>query len=133
MRSRSSVVGSGEGNNVRRWCLFAALALPLAGESLLQIAANSARPRENPYGTAERAARAGAKLYHQNCEACHGVSGRGNGRNRTPSLGTPTVKQAAPGALFWVLENGSANHRMPSFEHLPEKQRWQIITYLKTL
>jgi len=32
-----------------------------------------------------------------------------------------------------VLRNGSLRHGMPSFAHLPEQQRWQIVTYLKSL
>ena len=44
-----------------------------------------------------------------------------------------TKFEASPGALFWVLRNGSLKRGMLSFAHLPEAQRWQIITYLKTL
>ena len=35
------------------------------------------------------------------------------------------------GALFWALRNGSLNKGMPSFAHLPNPQRWQIITFLR--
>ena len=105
----------------------------MSADSLLQMAAKQAPERTNPYGTDERAARAGSKLFAQNCAACHGEHGKGNGRKATPVLASPTVHEAEAGTLFWVLENGSANHRMPSFSHLPEKQRWQIITYLKSL
>jgi hypothetical protein len=35
--------------------------------------------------------------------------------------------------MFWVLENGSLHHGMPSFAHLPAPERWQIITYLQGL
>jgi mono/diheme cytochrome c family protein len=43
------------------------------------------------------------------------------------------VRQAPPGAIFWVLRNGALWRGMPSFSHLPEQQRWQIVTYLKSL
>jgi hypothetical protein len=43
------------------------------------------------------------------------------------------VQQAPAGALFWSLANGSLNHGMPSFAHLPEPQRWQIVTFLHSL
>jgi hypothetical protein len=38
---------------------------------------------------------------------------------------------ASPGTLFWVLRNGSLRRGMPSFAHLPEPARWQIITFLQ--
>lgn len=37
------------------------------------------------------------------------------------------------GALFWVLRNGSLRNGMPPFSHLPPQQRWQIVSYLKSL
>jgi hypothetical protein len=48
-------------------------------------------------------------------------------------LATPQVEQADPGTLFWILRNGFGDHAMPSFSHLPEEQRWQIITFVKSL
>ena len=79
----------------------------------------------------ERAERAGAKLYARECAACHGRNGAG--REKAPRLNRPEVYSAAPGALFWVLRNGSLHTGMPSFAHLPERQRWQIVTYLQSL
>jgi len=52
---------------------------------------------------------------------------------KAPPLNQAEVREASPGALFWVLRNGSLKRGMPSFAHLPDAQRWQIITYLKTL
>jgi mono/diheme cytochrome c family protein len=102
-------------------------------ESLLEKAAKIAPPHANPYSAEPAAVQAGQKLFARECSACHGQAGRGNGRAHTPLLATPLVHQADPGTLFWILRNGSAKHRMPSFSHLPEQQRWQIVTYLKTL
>ena len=109
------------------------IGLPLFPQSLVQKASKVAVKRENPYEGCERARLAGAKLFRQNCEPCHGENAKGNARRGTPPLATPLVHDAEPGTLFWILTNGSANHRMPSFAHLPEGQRWQIITYLKRL
>ena len=85
--------------------------------------------RSNPYEGLEQAARAGQKLYRRECTSCHGTEAQGAGR--APALTPSTLRQAKPGAIFWVLRNGSLGRGMPSFSHLPEQQRWQIITYLK--
>ncbi len=102
-------------------------------ESLLQTASRVSQHRLNPYRDEKSARQAGEKLFRRECSACHGEAGRGNGRRHTPPLATPLVREADPGALFWILRNGSGRHKMPSFSHLPEEQRWQIITYLQSL
>jgi high-affinity iron transporter len=79
----------------------------------------------------ERTRRAGAKLYARECAACHGSNAEGNGK--ALPLTAPEVRDAPPGALFWVLTNGSLGRGMPSFAHLPTAQRWQIVGYLKSL
>ena len=97
--------------------------------SLLQLAGERATPRTNPFADDAVAARGGAKLFARECADCHGARGQGVGR--APALSSALVRQASPGALFWVLRNGSPGRRMPSFAHLPEAQRWQIITFLQ--
>jgi len=100
-------------------------------QSLLQKADKVAEKRNNPSGQDEGAAMAGGKLFHRECAGCHGEGGMGNGRGHTPTLASSLVRQANPGTLFWILRNGSATHRMPSFAQLPEQERWQIIRYLQ--
>jgi mono/diheme cytochrome c family protein len=97
----------------------------------LEQAPSKEANRSNPYQGQENARRAGQKLYQRECSACHGRDAMGSGR--APALASPVVRQATPGAIFWLLRNGSLWHGMPSFSHLPEQQRWQIVTYLKTL
>jgi mono/diheme cytochrome c family protein len=84
----------------------------------------------NPLENNRDAERAGAKLYARECAACHGP--RREGRGRAPRLDCPAVHEAAPGELFWILRNGSLRNGMPSFAHLPETERWQIITFLRS-
>ena len=86
---------------------------------------------QNPYDSEDAAIRAGAKLFQRHCASCHGQDAAG--QNHAPALASPEVRDAPPGALFWVLRNGSLRRGMPSFSHLPEQRRWQIVTYLKTL
>ncbi len=100
--------------------------------SLVQQAPARASAMRNPMEGQERARRAGAKLFARECAECHGEEGRG-GVSKAPPLQQPEVYRAAPGALFWVLRNGSLERGMPSFAHVPEPQRWQIVTYLQSL
>jgi len=98
------------------------------GASLVQRAAPKAELFNNPLENDPAAQRAGAKLYKRECSACHGESRQGS--RKVPPLAQPEVYEAAPGTLFSILRNGSLTTGMPSFAHLPEAQRWQIITFL---
>jgi mono/diheme cytochrome c family protein len=120
---------------LRRLLAFAAL-LAEAGVSAghggpLQRAGQVATDATNPYEGQAAAEKAGAKLFRYNCSACHGTHAEGIGK--APPLISPQTKTATPGALQWVLRNGSLTTGMPSFSKLPEARRWQIITYIKGL
>jgi len=43
------------------------------------------------------------------------------------------VQNAAPGAIFWILTNGVVRKKMPVWSKLPEPQRWQLVSYIKSL
>ncbi len=85
----------------------------------------------NPYEGRSDAMQAGAKLFARHCAKCHGSDAAGDAD--APSLRGPLVENATPGALFWFLKNGSIRSGMPSWAGLPEQQRWQLVTYLKSL
>jgi mono/diheme cytochrome c family protein len=89
------------------------------------------RAKANPMASDPTAVAAGAKLFKQNCEKCHGTEGVGT--EKKPPVNTARVQQATPGELAWLLKNGSLKNGMPSWTRLPEEQRWQIVSYLKTL
>jgi mono/diheme cytochrome c family protein len=91
----------------------------------------AARLRINPMADAPDAIAAGAKLFQQNCASCHGK--RAEGILRHPDLRTDRIKNATPGELEWLLKNGSMKNGMPSWSRLPEPQRWQLVTFLKSL
>jgi mono/diheme cytochrome c family protein len=90
-----------------------------------------AASRPNPLATDPEAAAAGTKLFNLHCAECHGEMAAGG--KKAPSLLAPEVQQATPGALFWLLTNGVVRRGMPVWSKLPEPQRWQLVTYIKSL
>lgn len=102
----------------------------MRAESPLQRAPAKASIKKNPLEGRDDARRAGEKLFARECAACHGSNAEGQ---KGPPLRERNVSEAQPGAIFWVLRNGSLWRGMPSFAHLPEPQRWQIVTYLQSL
>jgi len=91
----------------------------------------SFRALDNPLSSDPNATRAGAKLFQHHCSACHGQNAQGIEKAR--ALRSPVVSDASPGSLFWLLRNGILRRGMPAWSHLPAEQRWQIITWLKSI
>ncbi len=91
----------------------------------------SAAEVANPYRGQDSAAKAGAKLYASHCAACHGRNAEGSGN--IPALAHARVQSAADGEVFWFITKGSNSGAMPSWASLPTEQRWQLVTYIKTL
>lgn len=112
------------------------LAFAAAGDGeWLQKIPPKDRARTNPYSADPDALAAGAKIFGEHCASCHGedAQGRTQGKHVRPNLHSDRIKQAAPGELFWLLTNGSQKNGMPSWSRLPEPQRWQLVTFLKSL
>ena len=109
-----------------------ALLLGEAGDGMwLTRVPQKERERTNPYDGTAQAIAAGSKLFRQNCASCHGSDGRGTEKH--PNLHTEHIRNSTPGELEWLLKNGSMKNGMPSWSRLPEQQRWQIVSYLKSL
>ena len=87
--------------------------------------------RWNPMAPDPDAVAAGANLFDQHCAECHGELAEGT--HKGPSLRVDTVRQAMPGTLFWLLTNGVVRGGMPVWSKLPKPQRWQLVSYLKSL
>jgi len=90
-----------------------------------------ARAKRNPLENDPDAVAAGGKLFELHCAECHGLKAEGG--KKGANLRAEEVQQATPGALFWILTNGVVRHGMPVWSKLPEPERWQIVTFLKTL
>jgi len=100
----------------------------------LAKAPGKAVARRNPLDHDPDAVAAGAKLFEMHCAECHGASGEGGtGSKKGPSLRVNDVQQATPGSLFWLLTNGVVRRGMPVWSKLPEPQRWQLVSYIKSL
>lgn len=79
----------------------------------------------------------GAALYTEQCAACHGATGRGDGPN-AKSLNPPPVafadanraRQRSLFGLYQVIGQGLDGTAMPSFAHLPSDDRWALAFYV---
>jgi mono/diheme cytochrome c family protein len=85
----------------------------------------------------EKGTELGKKSVETNCAACHGPGGKGNGPaaaalNPKPADWTSDkVKKESDGEIFWKISNGRGP--MPPWKHLPEKERWEIVNYIREL
>ena len=92
----------------------------------------------NPLKGQELAIKEGKQLFATYCAICHGAKGKGDGAagaalNPKPANLTNSVFAAqSDGAIFWKITEGRAP--MASYKSsLTEEQRWQLVTYLRTL
>ncbi len=117
--------------------LAATILLPLLSLFALDVdtkfhnAPASARATKNPYEGDASAAQTGKRLYGLYCLSCHGKTGKGTGN--VPPLVDSKLASARPGEVFWFITRGDKDNGMPSWAQLPVKQRWQIVTYVKSM
>ena len=97
----------------------------------LAKAPEKARAKRNPFENDPEAVAAGRNLFEQHCSECHGSAGEGS--KKAPSLRAEEVQNAAPGAIFWIVTNGVVRRGMPVWSKLPDPQRWQLVSYIKSL
>jgi glucose/arabinose dehydrogenase/cytochrome c5 len=106
------------------------LAQAVAQDASFHQAPPSSVIASNPLAGQADAARAGATVYEQHCASCHGATAEGAGN--IPALNSARIKQVAEGELFWFITHGSVSSGMPSWVNLPETQRWQLVSLLKS-
>lgn len=82
----------------------------------------------------------GRAIYAEKCQACHGVSGLGDGPQgkqlpvRVAALGLPEVaRPARPDRWFTVVTQGNIERFMPPFMSLSAQERWDVVAYALTL
>ena len=96
--------------------------------------------KRNPLGGAEAIA-AGGRLFRENCASCHGDGADGHGPasvglDPPPAnfrSGTVLAKHS-DAYLYYRVSTGKPGTAMPSFHGaLGETQRWEVVTYLRSL
>ena len=108
-----------------------ALCFAKADGAWLNKVPKSDSDRVNPYSGSPDAIAAGRNLFLNNCAKCHGENA--TGKSSRPSLRSQRIQQATDGDLAWLLKNGVIYKGMPSWSGLPEQERWQIVSYLRSL
>lgn len=119
----------------RRLAVFFTGALTASVISCAVIVYGAAAPKD------KASVDAGKKIFTQYCATCHGTKGLGDGagaRGLVPpprNFATGKFKFGSDDAsLFKTVSNGSPGTAMPAWKtSLSDKQRWQVIAYVKTL
>lgn len=99
-----------------------------------------ARERNNPVAADRTSIQRGKGVYDDNCQMCHGDTGKGDGAmadtlTKSPGdLSTERMHKITDGEMFWRISTG--DEVMPNFakdKPLTEPQRWDVINYIRTL
>lgn len=92
----------------------------------------------NPVKSDTKSVASGKKIYKMLCSVCHGMTGKGDGiggtglKPKPADLTSAAFQSHSDGAIFWKIEQGRSP--MPTYKtSIPEKKRWEIINYLRTL
>ncbi|MFZ0410562.1 MAG: PQQ-dependent sugar dehydrogenase [Candidatus Acidiferrales bacterium] len=128
-------MGENAGRMVRTLALFfgASLMAPLlmAQDANFHDAPAATAQWKNPAASETSAAPAGAALYATNCAKCHGANGEGSGN--IAALRTGAAQQAPDGEVYWFITHGKISDGMPAWNSLPKKERWELVSFIKTL
>ena len=105
----------------------------LCNFALITLAQEHTQQNEkNPLAGNPAAVTAGAKLYEQACQTCHGGEGRGG--DRGPVLAGGAFKHGKlDGEIFLNIRNGILSTQMPGFKRLSSDQVWQLVSYIRSL
>jgi glucose/arabinose dehydrogenase len=110
--------------------LFLLVASLAAQNTSFHNAPASAKGIKNPYAGRPRAVAAGKEIYGRTCITCHGATGEGTGN--VPPIAKGPAQQATDGEVFWYVTRGDVANGMPSWASLSAKDRWQVVTYVKS-
>jgi mono/diheme cytochrome c family protein len=112
--------------------LSVSLVVAAASSSRRQQVPENDQSRPNPLAGTPQTVAAGALVYRDHCLQCHRTNAEGDGHKR-PSLRSDRIRSASDGDIEWFLRQGDLGHGMPSWSSLPEAQRWQVISWLRSI
>jgi len=102
------------------------------------VAPEAARNVKNPIKPSPQGLKVAARLFKENCAACHAATGAGNGplakglEDRPMNFTSASAMRAiSDGELFWKITTGHLP--MPSWAQFSDMQRWELVDYLRTL
>lgn len=106
-------------------------ALPFTVDSLSRV--------PNPVAADARSLANGHRLYSVNCAVCHGDLGDGNGGMRqlnpmygfAPAINGEATAARSDGYIWGMMRNGRG--LMSSFNRIPERERWDVVNYIRGL
>lgn len=88
----------------------------------------------------------GKEVYARRCAPCHGANGEGDGaaayllyprprdfKNGTYHFGSTWEGTPTDDDLYVSISRGIPGSAMPSWAHLPEKERWGLVHFVKSL
>lgn len=102
------------------------------------IIPEEAQQRQNPLQSSPQVIEAARPLYSENCERCHGATGKGNGPESARQYPAPSdltdaklTNSLTDGAIFYQISEG--RRPMPSFKkRMTEEQRWQLVLFIRS-
>jgi mono/diheme cytochrome c family protein len=98
----------------------------------------SAKGMNNPVQKSDKVLAQAKKIFEQNCVACHGPKGLGDGPAgaalpvKPANWTSPAVQKETDGELFWKISEGRGP--MPPWKTtLSENDRWVMVHFIRTL
>ncbi len=99
---------------------------------------------ENPLACNSDTIAAGRMLYEEGaepaCQICHGIDGDGLGPLASQFSTPPrnfacaaTIRGTPDGQLFWIIQNGSPDTVMRSYDKLSGNEIWQLARIIHKL
>ena len=95
------------------------------------VAPAEAAAKKNPLAGNAEALGGGKKLFMRHCAECHNEDG--SGLQDAANLQLPEVQKQSDGSIFWKITNGNVKAGMPPFARLSDTERWQIVSFVRTV